>query len=89
MKRMSVQVFISACLGIATSELIKIASRYLSPVDVLGMPSYLIAWLFYPAGVHTSRGNPNWGIVFLVSNIFFYAVLWFLIMRFVLRSERV
>lgn len=43
--------------------------------DVLLFPGYLVAWLFYPGGVHDGHGRA-WLLVGTVGNIVFYALLW-------------
>ena len=44
--------------------------------DVLLLPGYLVAWLFYPGGVHDHHGD-EWLLVGTWTNILFYALLWF------------
>ena len=48
--------------------------------DVLAWPGGLIARVFYPAGVHTGSGSPEWGGLVLWANVAFYVVLWFTIL---------
>jgi len=61
------------------------ARDYIS--DVLRFPGGLIAWPFYPQGVHTDGGAPYWGLVAYLGNVVFYASLWFLLLS-VLRKNR-
>lgn len=51
-----------------------------SITDAIALPGFLIARVFYPAGVHTGGGAPNWGVVFLCSNFVFYSLLWLAIL---------
>jgi hypothetical protein len=44
--------------------------------DTLSFPGVLVARMFYPEGVHTGHGAPNWGYVVFWSNIFFYVAFW-------------
>ena len=75
-------VLLSLVLGFATCELIG-AINYLphsaaSDIkDVLSYPGALIAWPFYPEGVHTGGGAAYWGLVAYLGNVVFYAALWF------------
>jgi len=48
--------------------------------DAVALPGLLIARIFYPAGVHTAGGAPEWGAVFLVSSVLFYSLLWFAVL---------
>jgi hypothetical protein len=85
--RVASRMFISLLLGGLTVAAATSAERWLpysslrdSVTDAIALPGFLIARLFYPAGVHTGNGAPNWGIVFLCSNFIFYSLLWLAIL---------
>jgi hypothetical protein len=71
MKRIIMRVVLSAVLTAATLKGI-----YAMNSDVLLFPGYLVAWLFYPGGVHDGHGRA-WLLVGTSSNVLFYALLWF------------
>jgi hypothetical protein len=48
--------------------------------DAFSLPGGLIARVFYPAGIHTDHGAPNWGYVAAWSNVVFYIALWYVIL---------
>jgi hypothetical protein len=56
--------------------------------DYGSLPAYLIAKIFYPAGVHTGRGVPYFGYVLLGSGILFYGLVWFAILSWLNRRGR-
>jgi len=56
--------------------------------DALSVPAVLIAQTVYPEGVHTGKGAPRWGIVFLCSGVLFYAVVWFVVLSLLTRKKR-
>jgi hypothetical protein len=75
-------------LGIATSFLIGVAAIRLpyseardAVTDALTLPGGLIARLVYPAGVHTGRGAPNWGLVAWGANVAVYILFWYVLQR--------
>ena len=81
------RVSISLLLGGLTVAAAVCAERWLpysslrdGITDAITLPGFLIARIFYPAGVHTGHGAPNWGIVFLRSNFVFYSLLWLAIL---------
>jgi hypothetical protein len=86
MKRMIVRIFLSAVLAVITIGAIEALDHLPYSLtrdritDALSLPGGLIARVFYPAGVHTGSGAPNWGIVAAWSNVLFYLVLWFLVL---------
>ena len=86
MKRKIIRAFLSGALTVITIGAIEGIDRLpYSPTlvritDTLTLPGGLIARVFYPAGVHTGSGAPNWGIVAAWSNVIFYLMLWFLIL---------
>ena len=55
--------------------------------DALSVPAVLIAQTVYPEGVHTGRGAPRSGIVFLCSDVLFYTVLWFVVFSIMARKR--
>jgi len=48
--------------------------------DFLSWPGGLVALIFYPAGVHTGPGSPEWGRLVFWANVAFYLVFWFLVL---------
>ncbi len=56
--------------------------------DALSVPAALIAQTIYPEGVHTGKGAPLWGIVFLCSGVLFYAVVWLVVLSVMTRMRR-
>ncbi len=84
----ALRLFISFLLGGLTVAGAGFGERWLpyssardAITDTLFLPGFLMAReVFYPAGVHTGRGAPNWGIVFLCGNLVFYSLLWFAIL---------
>jgi hypothetical protein len=81
------RVPISLFLAVLTVAAAACAERWLpySPLrdrvtGAIALPGFLIARLFYPAGLHTGNGAPNWGIVFLCSNLLFYSLVWLAIL---------
>jgi hypothetical protein len=62
-----------------------------SLTDYLSLPGGVLAFLFYPAGVHTGRGAPAWGWIAYIGNLIFYSILWIGVMSMVsklIRSAR-
>jgi hypothetical protein len=45
--------------------------------DAVAMPGALLAWLFYPAGVHSGGGSVGWLYVLCGGNVLFYTALWY------------
>lgn len=85
----------SLLLGLLTAGLIGFAenSHHCSPrcieiADIASIPAFLIARIFFPEGVHTGRGAPEWGAVFLVAGVLFYTGLWFVIICLLTRRRR-
>jgi hypothetical protein len=81
------RVSMSLFLAVLTVAAPACAERWLpysslrdSVTDAIALPGFLIARIFYPAGVHTGHGAPNWAIVFLCSNFIFYSLLWLAIL---------
>ena len=86
MKRTILRILLSAMLTVVTIEGVGALNHlpYSTTrdriTDALSLPGGLIAGLFYPQGIHTGSGAPNWGIVAALSNAIFYLVLWFLVL---------
>jgi hypothetical protein len=85
--RIASRMFISLLLSGLTIGSVGFAERRLpyssardNVTDAISFPGFLIARIFYPEGVHTGRGAPDWGVVFLCSNLFFYALVWLAIL---------
>jgi hypothetical protein len=83
------RAFLSLLLGAITVACVAVAEKWLpyssvrdNITDAVSFPGFLIARIFYPEGVHTGGGAPNWGTVFLCSNVIFYGLLWFIILTF-------
>jgi uncharacterized membrane protein len=57
-------------------------------VEAAFLPALLIAGIFYPEGVHTSRGAPYFGYVLLGFFILFYMLVWFVILSWLNRRRR-
>jgi hypothetical protein len=49
--------------------------------DGFAYPGALIASLFYPQGVHSSRGGSSWAAVVVASNIVIYSIVWFFLIQ--------
>jgi hypothetical protein len=88
------RAFFSLLLGGISVACVAIAEKWLpyssvrdNITDAASLPGFLIARIFYPEGVHTGGGAPNWGIIFLCSNVLFYALLWFAILSMVNASR--
>ena len=77
------KILFSLVLGFLSCELIGAMDKLpYSPIrdlisDVLSLPGGLIASPFYPEGVHTGHGAPNWAIICVLGNNLFYSGLWF------------
>ena len=72
-------------LGLLTFVLVGLVSRYLPysrakmvALDVLTFPGAFVASFFYPQGIHTSYGAPNWGLVVTIANFMVYSIFWFI-----------
>lgn len=86
----SSRALFSLLLGGVSVACVAIAEKWLpyssvrdDITDAASFPGFLIARIFYPEGVHTGGGAPDWGIVFLCSNVLFYALFWFAILTMV------
>jgi hypothetical protein len=56
--------------------------------DVLAMPGFWLARIFYPDGVHTGGNAPyRWVVVLIGSLVIFYSLVWFLILSLLNRSR--
>jgi hypothetical protein len=55
--------------------------------DAASLPGMLIAQIFYPEGVHTGKGAPSWGYVFVGASVLFYAVLWFAVLTWIAHKK--
>ena len=86
MKRVMIRVLLSAVLTVITIEGVGTLKHLPYSItrdritDALSLPGALIASVFYPEGVHTGSGAPNWGVVAAESNLGFYLLLWFIIL---------
>src|SRR5580658_1231473 len=49
--------------------------------DGFAYPGALVASLFYPEGVHSSRGGSSWALVVITSNVAFYSIVWFCLIQ--------
>jgi len=47
--------------------------------DGLSFPGGLIAWLFYPGGVHGGHAG-YWALLAIAGNAAFYAIVWFFVL---------
>jgi hypothetical protein len=90
------RLFAGLILGALTVGLISFCATKLpySPIrdqitDAASVPATLIAQIVYPEGVHTGKGAPRWGLVFLCAGVLFYTVVWFgiLSLPFSIRSR--
>ena len=85
-KRVVGGIVLSVVLGYATCWLIGMIDKLPysavrdSVRDALSLPGGLIAFPFFPAGVHTGSGAPLWGVVAMWGNILFYSGLWLLLL---------
>jgi len=86
------RLFVGLILGALTVGLISFCAAKLpySPTreqitDAASVPGALIAQIVYPEGVHTGKGAPRWGTVFLCSGVLFYTVVWFVILSIAVR----
>jgi hypothetical protein len=55
--------------------------------DGFAFPGALVASLFYPEGVHSSRGG-SWAFVVVASNVAFYSIVWFCLIQAIERLLR-
>ena len=88
--RLAPSIFLGGC----TQALIGICATMLpyshardEITDALSVPAALITQIFYPEGVHTGKGAPQWGIVFLLSGVLFYTAMWFIVISIVTRKR--
>ena len=84
MTRVLGRLLVGLVLGALTVGLISFCATKLpySPTrdhitDAASVPALLLARIVYPEGVHTGKGAPRWGIVFLCSGVLFYTIVWF------------
>jgi hypothetical protein len=94
MSRVLGRLFVGLVLGALTVGLISFCATKLpySPIrdritDAASVPALLLAQIVYPEGVHTGKGAPRWGIVFLCSGVLFYTVVWFGILSLAVRIK--
>jgi hypothetical protein len=73
----SVVLGYSTCSAITAIDNLPPTSARGTITDYLSFPGGIIAWLFYPEGVHTGSGAPRWGLVVHLGNVLFYSCLWF------------
>jgi hypothetical protein len=64
------------------------SSRFGDLADIVAYPGALFAGLFYPEGIHTGRGSIGSVYVTIAGNTFFYALLWFAVLRTVAGISR-
>lgn len=82
----------SLLLGLMTVELVRIASTVQCGVpcrniaDIAAMPGLFVTDVVYSEGVHTSA--PGWVVVFLGTDVLFYACVWFGILWLLTRLRR-
>jgi hypothetical protein len=92
--RTLIRLAFSGALALATLSLLSVFKRLPysrlrdSVSDALSLPGGLIAWLFYPAGVHTGSGAPQWATLALVGNFLFYVLLWMIVLTLIQRQRR-
>jgi hypothetical protein len=67
--------FITLAL-ISTINHLPYSSTRDATTDVLSFPGGLIAWLFYPGGVHGGYAT-RWASVAIGGNFLFYALFWY------------
>ena len=81
-------------LGLATALLISAALRLpYSPTrdaitDALTLPGGLFAGAFYPQGIHTGAGSPNWALLAIIGNLIAYTLFWYIVLEVLNRRPR-
>lgn len=88
-------VFASLGLGYLSGELLGLALSHLPYSeardrlrDLATLPGGWFGGLFYPEGVHTGSGAPQFLVLAYLTNIATYSLVWFLILVWVRRWRR-